>query len=352
MTVNLAVVGVGWAGSRHIEAIAELNDHVAKTGGESPIRVSMLVDPDEAHMSERAERFGVAETATTLEAALGNPQIDAVSIASPHAHHVDAAVLAAKAGKHVAVEKPMAVTVEEANRMINAADDADVKLFVTEQVAYGTQVRRLREIVESGEYVDEVTSAAVHAGFRADDYGYPGRRAWLAQPDHGGSGTWLLHGIHTVAAIRAVFGDVHRVYCVESKSPSFSGKDIEGTMSCLLEMDSGISIQLVQSCETAFSPDRSGTTVFGTDGTLFSGRNGFEVTQRGSSNPEQIELPEQELSDYALEFKAFAEWIESGAVPPTTGRHERGSLAVIQAGYESADSGEPIELQNRFGPAP
>lgn len=352
MTIRLAVIGVGWAGSRHIEAIAELNEHARKHGEEPAIEVVALVDPDAAHLSEVAKRFGISNTSTSLDTVLNDPSIDAVSIASPHRHHIDAAVQATESGKHVAVEKPMAVTVDEADRMIAAADSAGVKLFVTEQVAYSPEVRRLAEILRTGEYIGEPTFAAVWAGFRAENYGYPGRREWLAQPAEGGTGTWVLHGVHTVAAIRAIFGEVRRVYCVESQTPSLGRDDIEGTMTCLFETVSGLNIQLVQSCETEFSPDRSGTTIYGTNGVVHSGRSGTTVTSKGLSEPLKLDIPGSDLSDYALEFHAFARWITHDEVPLTTGRHERGSLAVIQAGYESARTGKPIDLVEKFGAAP
>ncbi len=351
MTIRLAIVGTGWAGTRHIEAISELNSYYSKQGGKMLIEVALLVDSDEAHLAETATRFGIERTANSLETALANPEIDAISIATPHAHHADAAVAAAEAGKHVAVEKPMAVTVEDADRMIDAAKQSGVKLFVTEQVAYGTEVSTLRDFLKSGKHLGEPTFATVTAGFRADDYGYPGRRAWLALPNDGGSGTWLLHGVHTVAAIRGVFGEVASVHCVESKSPSFGREDIEGTMTCTLTMESGLTVQLVQSCETDFDPARLGTTIFGTDGTLFSGRDGISFRSRKMGKRLQLNLPDQHLSDYALEFEAFAKWIAQGTKPTTSGVNERGSLAVIQAGYESAASGLPINMAERFGNA-
>lgn len=352
MTVNIAIVGVGWAGTRHIEAINELAAHYEANGDDAPVRVVMLVDPDKDHLAEVASRFGIEKTSTSLEEALGDSKIDAVSIATPHANHVDAAVAAAQAGKHIAVEKPIAVTVEEADQMIDVANRMGVKLFVTEQVAYSSEVAQLREIVEAQEHIGEPTFATVTAGFRAKNYGYAGRRDWLALPDKGGSGTWLLHGVHTVAALRAVFGEVISVYAVQSSTSSFERDDIEGTMTCLLQMKSGLNIQLAQSCETDFAPERLGTTVFGTEGTFFSGKNGISVQSKDSDVPLHIDHPAQELSDYALEFQAFANWITQGQKPPTTGRHERGSLAVIQAGYESAADGQPVDLTERFGKAP
>jgi predicted dehydrogenase len=88
-----------------------------------------------------------------------------------------------------------------------------VKLFVAANQSYEPYIEFLRNVVETGEPIGQVTAASVAAGFRPKgEYGYPGRRAWLAEPSMGGTGSWMLHGIHTIAAVRRVFGDVSRIY--------------------------------------------------------------------------------------------------------------------------------------------
>ncbi len=105
--VRMAVVGVGWAGSHHVEGARELGRKV---------EVTCLVDRDPGHLKDRAEAFGIEKTYTDLHDALMDPEIDAVSLCTPHPNHCPEAVAAADAGKHVLVEKPMALTVEERMR--------------------------------------------------------------------------------------------------------------------------------------------------------------------------------------------------------------------------------------------
>ena len=353
MAINIAVVGIGWAGSRHVEAAAELAN---RSDGEPDVRVALLIDSDPDHLAAKAAEFQIDRTATDLDAALSDHTIDAISIATPHPHHAEAAIAAAEAGKHVIVEKPIAVAVEDADRMLAAANANDVKLFVAENVPYSAETRTLEEIVSTGKYTGDLTFATVIAGFRADSYGYAGRRAWLAQPEAGGSGTWLLHGVHTVAQLRAVFGEVKTVYARETKTPGFSRPELEATITCMLTMESGLTVQLVQSCETKYAPNQTGTTLYGEKGTVHSNRNRAIVRSTDIypdlSDPLRIEHPELELSEYALELQAFADWIVRDTPPLTDGAGERQSLAVIQAGYESAQSGKPINLRERFGDPP
>ncbi len=92
-------------------------------------------------------------------------------------------------GKHILVEKPMALSVEDATAMISAADANGVKLFVAENVVYEPQIEFLQDVVHSADLIGPGTSASVSGGFRPrGEYGYPGRRAWLAEPARGGTG--------------------------------------------------------------------------------------------------------------------------------------------------------------------
>ncbi len=338
--LNVAIVGAGWAGTRHVEAIRELGRKVS---------VECLVDNDPAHLAERSAALGVPKTYPTLGAALDDPDVDAVSICTPHARHRPMALVAAQAGKHVLCEKPIALTVADASAMIEAADGSGVKLFVAENLPYEAQSKLLREMVQTGEPIGEVTSASLVAGFRAEGgYGYPGRRSWLAEPEKGGTGTWMLHGIHTIAGLRYVFGEVETVYVREHRTRSFSRDDMEGTMSGTLTMESGIAVSIVQTAETRLFGNLGGYVIHGERGSVRASRDGYEVFVDGV-DPETRPYPENPLSSYAREMEAFADYVSGDAEGPTTGRSERRTLAIIEAGYESARTGLPVNIRERFG---
>ena len=342
--LGIAVVGVGWAGTRHVEAIRELNRKV---------RVECLVDSDPDHLAAKALELGVAKTYTDLNAALADPDVDAVSICSPHTLHCPQALLAASAGKHVLVEKPMAMSVGEATGMIEAARANGVKLYVAENVAYTPMSETLRDIVRTGRYIGELTFASMTKGFRAPEYGYPGRRAWLSTPELGGTGTWMLHGIHSVAQLRFILGEVETVYFREHKASSFVRSDLEGTLSGLLTLASGIHVSVVQSPETRLPGTLRGFGLYGDRGSIRAGDEYYEVYGPDTGHedePEHIPYPDEVPSSYARELEAFADHIAGVSVGPTTAQSERRSLAIVQAAWESVQSGQPISLRERFGP--
>jgi predicted dehydrogenase len=339
--LRIAIVGVGWAGTRQVEAIRELGRKVT---------VECLVDDDLEHLQAKSIELGVDKTYTDLDDALADRRVDAVSICLPHASHSSAALAAAKAGKQILCEKPLATTVEEATRMIDAAESAGVTLYVAENVPYQPVSKLLREMVMGGEPIGLLTAASLVAGFRAPNFGYPGRRAWLTRPEQGGTGTWMLHGVHTMAQLRFIFGEVATVYLREHRASSFERTDIEGTMSGLLTLESGVHVALIQSSETRLPGNLGGYVLHGDRGTARASSAGYELFDGESGDlPVILPYPVDELSDYAQEIEAFADQVAGRADGPTTGRSERRSLAIVQAGYESARSGLPISLRDRFG---
>jgi predicted dehydrogenase len=341
--IRLAIIGVGWAGSRHAEAIAEL-----RTVDER-VLVDCFVDSDGEHLEQTGSKFGVSKLVSSFDEVLADASIDAVDIATPHTLHESMAVRALESGKHVIVEKPMAMDVDEASRMVAAAEANNKKLFVAENHSYEPYIEFLRQVVISGDPIGKVTTASVLAGFRPRGrYEYAGRRAWLAEPELGGTGTWMLHGIHTLAGVRRVFGDVERIYVQEHKNESFERRDLEGTMSALLTMDSGLNVSVVQSPETRILGNSGGFLIHGELGTIRATSGSYEVIAEGEDASHRS-YPESWLSSYALEFEAFANYISGDDSVATTGYSERRTLAVIQAGAESAESGQAIEIDARFG---
>ena len=337
--LRLAIVGVGWAGEHHVGGVRELG---RKLG------VSCLVDADAEFLASKAAELGIASTHTDLAEALGRPDVDAVSLCTPHELHCPQAVAAAEAGKHVLVEKPMAMTVAEATQMLDAAHANGVKLYVAESATYSPMAQHLRQLVRTGQHIGELVTASVTAGFRGPAYGYPGRRAWLSTPELGGTGTWMLHGIHTMAQLRYVLGEVRSVFLQEHKASSYQRQDVEATMSGTLTLESGVAVSVVQTSEVKLHGDLGGYVLHGDRGSLRATSDGYRVFGDEESGTE-LSYPQEELSSFAQELEAFADYVAGSAEGPTTGRSERRTLAIVQAGYESAASGQPVDLRERFG---
>jgi predicted dehydrogenase len=341
MMLRLAIIGMGWAGERQAQAIRELGRKVT---------IEAIVDNDPVFLRQKAGELGVEKTYPDYQVALNDPDVQAVSICTPHAFHCPMALAAAAAGKHILCEKPLAMNVADATRMIDAADAKGVKLYVAENWSYAPIAQFLRRVVETEAYIGEITAVSVVSGFQAKNFSYPGRRAWLTLPEQGGTGTWMLQGIHTMAQMRYIFGEVATVYMREHHASSFLRPDIEGTMSGLLTLESSVNVSVLHTCEVGLKNRLGGYTIHGDRGSIHAHRDGCDVYHAANgSRPEFVAYPPAELSDYALEIEAFADYVLDGVVGPTTGRSERRTLAIVQAGYESVQTGQPVNLKQRFG---
>lgn len=106
--MRLAVAGEGAFGSAHLKALSELGD----------VEAALLIGGVEAATRETAERFGVARWTTDFEAAIAEPDIDAVILATPTPLHAAQAIACLQAGKHVLVEIPMADSLADAERLV------------------------------------------------------------------------------------------------------------------------------------------------------------------------------------------------------------------------------------------
>ena len=149
--VGLAVVGAGYWGPNLVRNAL----HSAAT------RLVAVCDVDGARAGEVAGAFSGVEATDDLEDVLTDPSIEAVAVATPAATHLDVALAAIEAGKHVLIEKPLASTYEQGRTLVRAAEDAGTVLMCDHTYCYTPAVQRIRELVQGGtlgdiQFVDSV----------------------------------------------------------------------------------------------------------------------------------------------------------------------------------------------------
>jgi len=183
MTMNIAMIGTGRI------ADAQLAPAIAQAEG---ARLWSVMSRDEQRGRKFAERHGAAApnaVHTHLDSLLADDELDAVLIASPDKLHASQCIAAARAGKHVLTEKPMATDVAEAQAMVEACDKAGVVLAVAYHLRWHAGHRKLAEIVHGGE-LGTIRHMRVQWTFLAPDAGN-----WRASPDVGR--WWGLAGVGT-----------------------------------------------------------------------------------------------------------------------------------------------------------
>ena len=311
--------------------------------------MAALVDTDAEHLRRQAAEWGVEATYADLPSALaGCPRADGVVLATPHHLHRRGAEQAAAAGRHVLVEKPMALTLADADAMIAAAERAGVRLMVAESARYQRVNMALRQAVSDGR-IGQVLSGRINFIPRGrHTYAYPGRRAWLADPAVCGGGIWMLNGVHEMSLARMLLGEPTRIYAREVHSEQFQSP-LEATVVALVSFDSGAEVALTVSAELHGYKRFGDLVLFGSDGTLYlKGREDAELTVYTESGTETVDCAPDDRAGAAGAFvrqmEAFLAAIAAGRPPQTSGRSERQTLAAILAGYESVRTGLPVEL--------
>lgn len=187
-----------------------------------------------------AARFGAQGAYDSLDEMLADPELDAVYIATPNNVHAAQAVLAAKAGKHVLCEKPMATSVADAEQMIAACETNKVKLGVVFQHRYHPAHFRAREIVAAGVLGEiQFATAQLCRGFERNHW-----QGWRNDPAVSGSGAIVAQGVHPIDLLRFTMGsEVIRVQAMTDEMAS--KRPLEEMLYALLEFANGTHASVV-----------------------------------------------------------------------------------------------------------
>ena len=223
MSIKIGLAGLGTAGR-------SLPQAVAKTTGFSFVAGADL--RREARAQYHAE-FGI-QTFDSVAALCELNELDAVYIATPNPFHAEHAITALEHGKHVMVEKPMALTLEDCDRMIAAAEKSRVKLMVAHTRSFNPPIRKMREIISSGK-LGRVTQ--VHT-IRYSPWLLRPREPAEINTDLGG-GVCYRQAPHQVDIARLLGGGLVR--SVRAHAGRWSPENsTEGNYSALLEFDGGV----------------------------------------------------------------------------------------------------------------
>ena len=140
LPVRFAVVGCGHIGKRHLAVIANDPDS----------ELTAFCDVDREKLDRFSQQYPDAKAFTDYERMLREAEVDFVCICTPHGLHSIQSIQAAYAGRHILVEKPMALTSIESERMIDAARQNDVKLYVVKQNRYNQPIRLVKQLLDEG----------------------------------------------------------------------------------------------------------------------------------------------------------------------------------------------------------
>ena len=220
--VNLGVIGLGRAFTLMLPTFTQ----------DRRVRLVAATDPIRAARDQFSKEFN-APVYDSAEALCADPAVQLIYVASPHQFHAEHVCLAAAHGKHVLVEKPMALSIEECSRMIDAARNAGVHLIVGHSHSFNGPIRRTREFIDGGAYG---AVKMIHA-LNFTDFLYRPRRPEELQTSAGG-GVIHSQATHQIDIIRLLGGGL--VNSVQAHTGAWdSTRPTEGAYSALLGFEGG-----------------------------------------------------------------------------------------------------------------
>jgi predicted dehydrogenase len=341
--LRFALVGCGRISKKHVDAIAraEYAELVA------------VCDVDRGRAEALAGQLGIRAFSDIEDMLDAMPEIDVVNILTPTGLHPEHTLRVAARGKHVIVEKPMALRLEDADKMILACDRAGVRLFVVKQNRYNPPVQRLREALDAGRFGKLVMGTVRVRWCRRQDY-YD-QAPWR--------GTWELDGgvlanqaSHHVDLLMWMLGDIESVYA--KTATRLVNVETEDTAAVVVQFTNG-ALGLIEATTATRPKDLEGSlSVLGERGTVVIG--GFAVNELTTWKFEDP-LPMDEVvmqgsktvpeNVYGFGHQAFIEnaitTIQGRGAALVDGLEGRKSIEIINAIYESVHTGAEVRLRYR-----
>lgn len=287
-----------------------------------------LVGRDPDRTREAAESHGIAAWYTSMAEAFEREEVDAVYIATPVYLHRDQTLLAAAHGKHVLVEKPMALTCGEAEAMVEACEAAGVTLQVAYYRRFYPKLQRISELIQSGMIGKPVS---VHGQF-SEYFDLDPRANWRVRRALGGGGPLMDIGSHSLDLMIALFGPVRRV-AAQTAALTFA-YEVEDSISLLLQFASGVQATASYHFNV---PATHSLVVNGTAGRILSPQvDQPELVWTDREGAEHVEtLPRHKNMNIPL-IENFIAAVEGRAELLVPGRAGAYTSRVVDAVYRSA----------------
>ena len=333
MTVNWGIIGMG--------NIADLVTAPAMVQAKNN-RLVAVMRRDLQRAEELAQKHGALRTYGTVEELLRDDEINAVYVATPVHAHADQTIQAAEHGKHVLCEKPMAMNVEEGERMVAACEANGVKLMVCYYQRFNRRHQKIKELITAGE-IGQVTAARLN--FSSLKPNEP--ESWRQRPELSGGGNLLDCGSHCVDLLRYLVGEVTQVSAlVDTIAFTYP---VDDTATMLLKLDNGAQA-VVSAHWSTLIPDEeesSALAIYGTGGTILSAPLHEKFSRGTLKLMTEIQQTEYHFdqSTHTSMLEAFAASIEHNEPIPVTGQDGVVTSRIIAAAYESAREGRVITIE-------
>ena len=340
---GFAILGTGMIAKFHARAVR------ATSGA----RLVAVCSRDRSRAGEFAAEFG-CEAFDHVDAMLAHPEVDVLVIATPSGAHMEAAVCAARAGKHALCEKPLEVTLARIDAMIEAHRKSGTQLGCTFQMRYMPALQPVRDALREGRF-GRLTYAGVYVPWwRSDDY-YSGS-SWHGTQKLDGGGALMNQAVHMIDLLCDLLPPVESVAAFTS-SLGHSWIETEDAAAAALRFTGG-AVGVVYGSTSSWPGQAKRLEITGTHGTIILVDERLAVFEFRERRPEDAEILARHGGEggahgvrdpaamtHALHAACFADFIAAleQRVPfAIDGASARRAVALIQSIYESASSGRSV----------
>ena len=338
--LNYGIIGLGNIANHHIKSIVE----------SEYCKLIAVCSRNVAKLKSASLKYEVV-TFTDYNEMLQLPNIDVVIICTPSGFHLEPAIAAAKAGKHILVEKPLEITVVRAQRIIEACKSANVKLSCVFQNRYNPNYIKLKKAVEEGRVGKIVLGNAYIKWFR--DQAYYDATNWRGTIKGDGGAALINQSIHTIDLLLNIMGPVKSVFGkITTLNHTIEGEDL-GT--AILEFENG-ALGTIEGSTAIYKGYPEKLEIHGTAGNIVL--EGGEIVQWQCKGDTEAIVQEKLISktgaadpmaiDYLFHKSQIEDFSKSILIenhPSIAGEESLKALKIIEAIYESSKTGKQVFIR-------
>lgn len=292
----------------------------------------------ESKVKAFAMRHNVPRWYTDVDALLADDEVNAVYIATPPHIHLAMTEKAAAAGKHILLEKPMALTVADCERIIEVCRVHGVQLIVAYYRRFFPMVKKIKSLLDSGAIGRPIRARALHTGYYEPHPG--GEREWITDPGIGGGGFMMDAGIHRFDLFAHFFGKARDVTAyADTVHFDFS---VDDSSTVIIRFEDGVHATAEFNWNVGLALDE--LEICGTQGRLFTRHLGKDkLVLETRSGVERFSLPPPAYVHYNL-VSHFVSALISGEQNALPGEEGIKATQICLAAYTSSEQRKVIEL--------
>lgn len=346
MAIRFGIIGCGMISRFHHRAIRD-------TRGASLVACA---DRSADSVKKFADETGVRPY-ESVEDMLADPEVDAVAIATPSGAHMEPAVAAAKAGKHVIVEKPLEITLKRCDKIIEACEEHGVKLATIFPSRFHEASLAMKKAIDGGRFGRLTLGDAYIKWYRSQEYYDSG--AWRGTWKLDGGGALMNQAIHTVDLLQWLMGEVLEITAV-ADTLAHERIEVEDVAVATLRFASG-ALGVIEATTAAYPGYLKRVEIHGSQGSATLEEEDIKLwdfAKVRASDAKIREAMKQAKSGgggaadpaaighqgHAKQFADFVRAINKDGVPAVDGREGRKAVEIILAIYKAAQSGKLVKL--------